>query len=107
MRNKLTLINCYFLLFTYSVLTFFSFFQAYYFIKNAFQWKRKYSASSYKLLYISNDIDNGTFIGILSWPVSIHIQSTIKTVYIKLFLFKLFMYIIENLRYTLSSKCES
>ncbi|CAI6349281.1 unnamed protein product [Macrosiphum euphorbiae] len=41
---------------------------AYYFIKNAFQWMRKNSASSYKLYYISNDVENGTFIGILSRP---------------------------------------
>lgn len=53
-------------------------FQAYYFIKNAFQWKRKNSVSTYKLFYISSDIEKGTFIGVLSRPVSIKNKHFVK-----------------------------
>lgn len=54
------------------------YFQAYYFIKNAFQWKRKNSVSTYKLFYISSDVESGTFIGVLSRPVSIKIKNILK-----------------------------
>ncbi|XP_050437698.1 uncharacterized protein LOC126843929 [Adelges cooleyi] len=41
---------------------------AYYFIKTGLKWNNTNSASTYKLYYLSNDIENGTFIGIYSQP---------------------------------------
>lgn len=47
-------------------------FQAYHFIKNAIAWRhgRRTAFSCYRLFYLPDDIENGTFFGFLSRPVS-------------------------------------
>ncbi|XP_050436907.1 uncharacterized protein LOC126843409 [Adelges cooleyi] len=44
----------------------------YYFIKTGFKWNNKNAASTYKLYYVPNDIDNGTFLGIYHQPGGKH-----------------------------------